>query len=214
MKLASYFRSTAAYRVRIALNLKQIDHTLLPIHLIRNGGEHKQTDYQTHNPEGLVPALFTEDRVLSQSLAILEYLDETYPTPALLPSNALDRAYVRGLALSICCDIHPLNNLRVLQYLSGELQVSDAQKQAWYQHWIATGFTALESRLANHAATGEFCFGDSPSLADLCLVPQVYNANRFNCPLDDYPTIRRINERCLQEPSFSQAAPENQPDAE
>ncbi|GHA13751.1 maleylacetoacetate isomerase [Arenicella chitinivorans] len=214
MKLASYFRSTAAYRVRIALNLKQIDHSLVPIHLLRNGGEHKQPNYQSQNPEGLVPALFIEDRVLSQSLAILEYLDETHPTPPLLPGDPLDRAYVRGLALSICCDIHPLNNLRVLQYLSGDLNASDEQKNAWYQHWIATGFSALETRLANHDSTGEFCFGDTPSMADLCLVPQVYNANRFNCPLDDYPIIQRINARCLQEPSFTLAAPENQVDAE
>lgn len=214
MKLASYFRSTAAYRVRIALNVKGVDYETLPVHLLRNGGEQRSAEYKLKNPEGLVPALEVDSTVLSQSLAIIEYLDEVYPNPRLLPNTALERAHARGIAQSIACDIHPLNNLRVLQYLVKELDVSDTQKQAWYSHWVDSGFSALETRLAHSHLTGEFCLGNTPSIADICLVPQVYNALRFNCPMDNYPTINRINANCLALKSFQLAAPEQQIDAE
>ncbi|RBP53798.1 maleylacetoacetate isomerase [Arenicella xantha] len=214
MKLSSYFRSTAAYRVRIALNLKQVDYDIIPVHLVRNGGEQKSAAYRHKNPEGLVPALEVQGSVLSQSLAIIEYLEEVYPEPALLPSEPLLRAYVRGLAQAITSDIHPLNNLRVLQYLVKELDVTEQQKLAWYQHWVATGFSGLETRLATSPRTGDYCLGATPGIADLCLVPQVYNAQRFNCDMSDYPTISRINEACLALQAFQQAAPEQQVDAE
>ncbi len=214
MILTSYFRSTAAYRVRIALNLKGLDHQLKPIHLLRAGGEHKTPEYLSKNPDGLIPTLETEGRVLAQSIAILEYLEETYPEPALLPSNPLDRAYLRGLAQTIASDIHPLNNLRVLQYLVKQLGASEEQKLNWYHHWVATGFSGLETRLANNENTGLCCFGDSPSIADVCLIPQVYNAVRFDCPLEDYPTIMRINRHCLELDAFAKAVPDKQPDAE
>jgi maleylacetoacetate isomerase len=214
MELYSYFRSTAAYRVRIALNLKGLDYDILPVHLLRDGGQQKSADYLAKNPDGLVPALATEDQVLSQSIAILEYLEETYPNPALLPEHSLDRAYVRAIAQSVACDIHPLNNLRVLQYLTNTLAVNDEQKKAWYHHWVATGFSSIETRLARESRAGLCCFGDSPTLADACLIPQVYNAKRFDCPLHDYPTILRINDHCLTLDAFDAARPEHQPDAE
>lgn len=214
MKLSSYFRSTAAYRVRIALNIKGLDYETLPVHLLRNGGEQRSAEYKRKNPEGLVPALEVDTTVLSQSLAIIEYLEEVYPTPTLLPSDPLERAYARSIAQSIACDIHPLNNLRVLQYLVRDLNATEAQKKSWYLHWIATGFDALEARLAQSHLTGDFCLGDMPSMADLCLVPQVYNAQRFDCPMDGYPTIIRINESCLALESFKMAAPDQQIDVE
>lgn len=213
LQLNTYFRSTAAYRVRIALNLKGIEHELVPVHLVNNGGEHKAAEYLARNPEGLVPSLETQGQVLAQSMAILEYLEEVYPQPPLLPNEPLERAYVRGLAQSICSDIHPLNNLRVLQYLSGQLEVSDAQKQAWYEHWIASGFSAIETRLAQNPKTGFCCFGDTPTMADAFLIPQVYNAQRFDCPMGDYPTIERINKHCLSLQAFAKASPERQADA-
>lgn len=214
MKLTTYFRSTAAYRVRIALNLKGLEHQLTPVHLLRDGGEHKTPEYLENNPDGLIPTLETEGLVLAQSMAILEYLEETYPEPALLPHNTLDRAYLRGLAQTIASDIHPLNNLRVQQYLVTELGASEQQKLDWYHHWVAAGFSGLETRLARNEKTGLCCFGDSPTLADICLIPQVYNAKRFACSLDDYPTINRINDHCLSLPDFAKAVPENQADAE
>lgn len=214
LKLTTYFRSTAAYRVRIALNLKGLEHELVPIHLLKDGGEHKTASFLNRNPDGLIPTLETHGQVLAQSMAIMEYLEEEYPTPALLPSKSLDRAYLRGLAQTIASDIHPLNNLRVLKYLTGKLNASEEQKTQWYHHWVATGFKGLETRLANNANTGRFCFGDTPTLADICLIPQVYNALRFNCPMDDYPTINRINQQCLQLDAFANAAPDLQADAE
>lgn len=214
LKLYTYWRSTAAYRVRIALNLKKLRHELIPVHLTRNGGEQHSRDYRKLNPQGLVPTLTDGERVLRQSMAILEYLDEVYPEPPLLPVTPRDRARVRGLAQVIACDIHPLNNLRVLQLLEKEMGVGEKKRKTWYRYWIDEGFGALEDLLANHPSTGAFCEGDEPGLADLCLVPQVYNANRFEVSLDAYPTIRRINEACLELPAFHDAAPENQPDAQ
>jgi maleylacetoacetate isomerase/maleylpyruvate isomerase len=213
MKLYTYFRSTAAYRVRIALNYKGIRYDSIPVHLLRGGGEHNRAEYLTKNPDGLVPALDVGTDVLAQSLAIIEYIEETTPNPALLPCTAVDRAYVRGLAQSIACDIHPLNNLRVQQYLKNQLNIDSEHVQAWYEHWVTTGFSSIEQRLAKHPSTGRCCFGDSPSLADLCLIPQVYNAVRFNCAMDDFPTILRINDYCLSLPAFQAASVQQQPDA-
>ena len=214
-QLYTYFRSSAAYRVRIALALKGVAHEAVPVHLARNGGEQHYVAYRAKNPQGLVPALELDDgTVLTQSLAIIEYLDETQPGPVLLPADAEGRARVRAIAQGIACDIHPINNLRVLQYLGKELGATQEQKDAWYGHWIATGLQGLEAMLASHPSTGRFCHGDTPTLADCCLVPQLFNARRFNCPLDDYPTLLRIDAACAELPAFQQAAPAVQPDAE
>ncbi len=206
LQLYDYFRSTASYRVRIALHLKRLAYDKVEIHLVNNGGEQHQPSYLALNPQGLVPCLIDGDSKITQSLAILEYLEETYPTPALLPTDNKARAYVRALSQLIACDIHPLNNLRVLQYLTGELDCSEQQKQAWYQHWIAIGFTAFEQSLQQHGYHGSCCYGDAPTFADLLLVPQVYNANRFQCDLSAYPTIQAINAYCLSLPAFANAA--------
>ena len=214
MKLHTYFRSSAAYRVRIALHLKGLDYEAVPVHLVRGGGEHRQPAYLGLNPAGLVPALEDAGQVLTQSLAIVEYLEETHPQPALLPAAALDRARVRAIAQAIACDIHPVNNLRVLQYLTRELGVSEEQKNAWYRHWIGVGLRAVEAMLAGDARTGAFCHGDTPGLADCCLVPQVFNARRFGCELSAMPTVLRIADRCAGLEAFRRAAPEAQPDAE
>ncbi|MBD5801869.1 Maleylpyruvate isomerase [Azoarcus sp. Aa7] len=214
MKLYTYFRSSAAYRVRIALNLKQLDYEAIPVHLVRNGGEQRQADYLALNPAGLVPTLVDDGNVLQQSLAIIEYLDEVHPQPALLPGSPAERARIRAIAQAIACDIHPVNNLRVLRYLVHELGVNDAQKNAWYRHWIAVGLSAVESMLAADARTGLFCHGDTPTLADCCLVPQVFNAQRFDCDLSAMPTILGIVERCTALDAFQRAAPGQQPDAE
>ncbi|CDK98511.1 Maleylacetoacetate isomerase [Magnetospirillum gryphiswaldense MSR-1 v2] len=214
IRLYTYFRSSAAYRVRIALNLKGIDYQAVPVHLVRNGGEHKSADYLALNPQGLVPALAVDGQVLTQSLAILEYLNETHPDPALLPADPLGRARVRAIAQAIACDIHPINNLRVLQYLGGTLGLDQAAKDDWYRHWVQTGLQAVEAMLAADRRTGVFCHGDQPGLADCCLVPQVFNARRFNCDLTALPTIMRIAERCEQIDAFNQAAPAQQPDFE
>lgn len=211
MKLYSYWRSSAAYRVRIALHLKQLSFETIPVHLLKDGGQQHHADYQLLNPAELVPVLQDDTVSLNQSLAIIEYLDEVYPQPALLPAAAADRAKVRALALDIACDIHPLNNLRVLQYLTGPLALTEQQKLGWITHWLTAGFSALEQRLMQHA--GEFSFGDSVSLADICLVPQVYNALRFNVDLHPYPLINRIYHHCQQFAAFALAAPEQQPDA-
>lgn len=216
LQLYSYFRSSAAYRVRIGLALKGLGYETIPVHLVKDGGQQNGARYRHTNPQGLVPALQIAEGgpVLAQSLAILEYLDEVYPQPALLPADALGRARVRAIAQMVACEIHPLNNLRVLKYLTQELGVSAAQKDAWYAHWVALGLQAVEDTLAASADTGRFCHGDTPSIADCCLVPQVFNARRFNCALDAYPTIARIVDACEQLPAFQQAAPEAQPDAE
>lgn len=217
LKLYTYFRSSAAYRVRIALGLKDLPFESIPVHLLKNGGEQNDPAYRRANPQGLVPALQTEaGPVLAQSLAIIEYLDETHPDQGLrlLPEDALGRAHVRSLSQIIACDTHPLNNLRVLRYLVHELGVSSEQKDAWYRHWVAQGLQAVEASLTADRATGDFCHGDSPTLADCCLVPQVANAQRFDCPLDAYPTVQRIVAACETLPAFQQAHPSRQADAE
>lgn len=218
MKLYSYFRSSASYRVRIALNLKGLPYEVVPVHLLRNGGEQFSPAYRKLNPDALVPALVDEvdgeERALNQSLAIIEYLDETHPALPLLPQDPFDRAHVRGIALSIACDIHPLNNLRVLRYLVRDLKVSEDDKNAWYRHWCEQGLAALETTLSLDRRTGRFCYGDTPTLADCCLVPQIANAQRLNCDLSAMPTVMRINETCLALEAFAKAAPANQPDAE
>jgi maleylacetoacetate isomerase len=213
MKLYDYFRSSAAYRVRIALNLKGLAPEREFIHLRK--GVQRSEDYLALNPQGLVPALVTDDgRVLTQSLAIIEYLDETVPLAQLLPGGAADRARVRALALAIACDIHPIDNLRVLRYLLQTVGVEDAQKDAWYKYWIDVGLEALETALVRDPATGRFCHGDSPTLADVCLVPQLANARRVDMDLSPYPTLMRIEAACLALPAFANAAPARQPDAE
>ncbi|WP_194726393.1 maleylacetoacetate isomerase [Noviherbaspirillum malthae] len=214
MKLYSYFRSSASFRVRIALNLKGLPYDYASVHLVRNGGEQLAPAYRAIHPDGLVPALEDEGQLLQQSLAIIEYLDETHPQPPLLPAAPADRAYVRSLALQVACDIHPLNNLRVLKYLTGTLGVSDEAKQQWYRHWVTAGFASMEARLAGDGRSGKFCCGDQPTLADLCLVPQVWNAQRFDIALDAYPTIKRIHDHAMTMDAFALAAPGKQPDAE
>ena len=210
LKLYGYYRSSAAYRVRIALAFKQLDWQQLPVNLLT--GDHKQQDYLQVNPQGLVPVLVTADAAITQSLAIIEYLEESYPQPALLPPTIIDRAHVRSMADQIAMEIHPLNNPRVTQFLMTEMGASDAKKLRWYHHWIEVGFIALERRLTLSGSNGRFCFGDAVSLADICLIPQVYNALRFDCPLQDYPTIGAIYGHCQSLPAFAAASPETQPD--
>jgi maleylacetoacetate isomerase len=213
MKLYDYFRSSAAYRVRIALGLKRLAPERTFVHL--RSGMQRAGDYLDVNPQGLVPALVTDDgAVLTQSLAIIEWLDETHPEPPLLPRDPAGRARVRSIALAIACDIHPLNNLRVLQYLTGTLGVSEAQKDGWYRYWVDTGLEALERQLARDPGTGRHCHGDAPTLADICLVPQLANARRFHIDVAPYPTLMRIEAACLELPAFAAAAPARQPDAE
>ena len=215
MKLYSYFRSSAAYRVRIALNLKSLETEVIPVHLLKNGGEQHSAEYRQINPSELVPA-WVEDAheggfILTQSLSILEYLEEQHPETALLPQDIEQRALIRAFSQSIACDIHPLNNLRVLQYLSHVLTVSDEQKSTWYKHWVETGFAGLEVQLKD--SNGKFCFGETATFADCCLVPQVYNALRFNIDLAAYPKIAAIYQRCNTLSAFQNAAPEAQADA-
>lgn len=213
MKLYTYYRSSAAYRVRIALNLKGLRHDDTFVHLRRK--DQRAPDYMAVNPQGLVPTLVDDDETtIGQSLAILEYLEERYPEPPLLPSSPAGRARVRQLAMIVACDIHPIDNLKVLNYLTEDLGVDEAGRLRWYTHWVDEGFAALEAILSSQAATGRFCHGDSPTIADVCLVPQVYNAGRFDIDLSPYPTIQRINEICLALPAFADAAPDGQPDAE
>ena len=214
MKLYGYFRSSAAYRVRIALNLKNLPYETVPVHLLKDGGQQLAVPYRELNPTCLVPTLQEGDWALGQSLAILEYLEETHPNPPLLPADARQRARVRAIAQFIACDIHPLNNLRVLKYLKHELKVDEEAKNAWYRHWAEQGLASVETMLAGHPATGRYCHGDQPSFADVCLVPQLANARRFNCDLSAMPTIMRIDAACAELPAFQQATPGNQPDAE
>jgi maleylacetoacetate isomerase len=210
--LYGYWRSSAAYRVRIALNLKGLEYASRPVHLVNNGGEQHRPDYHALNPQELVPVLLDGDRALTQSLAIVEYLEEMYPAPPLLPADPAGRARVRALAQIVACDIHPIGNLRVLQYLEAQYG-ADADKRGWSQHWIATGLAAFEAMVAGHPQTGRFCHGDMPGLADLVLIPQLYNAERWNLPLDDYPTLLRIREACNALEAFRLAVPEAQSDA-
>lgn len=211
MELYGYWRSSAAYRVRIALNLKGIAVTHRYVDLRR--GEQREAGYRRLNALGRVPVLVDGDGVYSQSLAILEYLEERFPEPPLLPPGAAERARVRALADVVACDMHPINNLSVLKYLENELHVGSESRLGWYRHWVAAGFTALEAMLAGDSQTGRFCYGDQPTLADVCLVPQVYNARRFECDLEPYPTICRIDRACLELEAFCGAAPEVQGDA-
>jgi maleylpyruvate isomerase len=211
VKLYNYFRSSAAYRVRIALSLKGLDYEYIPVHLVK--GEQRGEPYRTLNAQQLVPTLADERGTFTQSLAIIEYIDERHPEPPLLPETPEARARVRAIALAIACDIHPLNNLRVLQYLTGTLGANEDAKNAWYRHWIDLGLAALETQLAGDAATGIFCHGDRVTLADVCLVPQLANARRNRIPLEPYPTLRRIDAECQSLEAFASAAPERQPDA-
>jgi maleylacetoacetate isomerase len=212
MKLYGYFRSSAAFRVRIALNLKKLDYESVFVHLRRN--DQSKPDYRAVNPQGLVPTLEDGEASLIQSLAIIEYLDETHPQPPLLPPAPADRARVRALADIVACDIHPINNLRVLRYLTHQLGHGEDAIGAWYNHWIDEGFQALERLLAGDRRTGTFCHGDTPSLADIALVPQVVNAERYRLDLAPYPTIAGIHERCMQIDAFAAAHPQSQPDRE
>ena len=214
MKLYTYFRSSAAYRVRIALNLKGLAYDSVPVHLTRGGGEQLKPAYRELNPQGLVPILEDGAQRLTQSVAIIEYLDEVHPQPPLLPKDPPGRARVRALALSIACDLHPLNNTRVLSYLTGPMGLDNDAKQTWYCHWIAEGLGALETLLAKYRQTGKFCHGDAPGLADCCLVPQMANARRFKCDVTHYPTLLKIESNCQALDAFQRAAPDRQPDAE
>lgn len=214
MKLYTYFRSSAAWRVRIALALKGLDWEPAPVHLTKGGGEQRSDAYRALNPQALVPTIEDGDVRLGQSLAILEYLDETHPEPPLLPGDAAMRARIRGFALAIACEIHPLNNLRVLQHLTGPMGLDDEARLAWYRHWIAVGFAALEASLPDDAPGRGVCFGEAPTLADVCLVPQVFNANRFDCDLAPYPKIVALNGALLARPAFAETHPKHQPDAE
>lgn len=210
LRLYSYFRSSAAYRVRIALNLKGLAYDTIPVHLVR--GEQRAPAYLRLNPAGLVPSLDDDGAALTQSMAIMEYLEERHPTPPLLPGDAADRARIRSMAQLIACEIHPLNNLRVLKYLTDALEVSEDAKSTWYRHWTETGLGALEELLAA-GPRGSFCHGATPTLADCCLVPQLFNARRFGCRLDHVPTLLRIYDSCMELEAFRMAAPENQRDA-
>ena len=213
MRLYTYWRSSAAFRVRIALGLKGVGYESVPRHLLRAGGEQRQADYLALNPQGLVPGLEHDGGFVAQSLAICEYLEEIHPEPRLLPGTALDRARIRAMALAVACDIHPLNNLRVLQYLEREWGVPQPERDNWVRHWIVAGFDAFEAMLAGHPSTGTFCDGNVPTLADCCMVPQLYNARRFGVNLDAYPTMLRVEQACMELPAFQAAQPERQPDA-
>lgn len=214
IRLYNYFRSSASFRVRIALNFKGLPYDYAPVHLLKDGGQQLAASFRTLNPESLVPVLDDDGAVLTQSLAIIEYLEETRPKPPLLPRDAHERAYVRSIALAIACDIHPLNNLRVLRYLVRTLAVSEEQKNAWYRHWIEHGLASLEARLLSEARSGRYTLGDMVTLADVVIVPQIFNAQRMDCNLSSIPTIMRIFDNCMQLPAFIEAQPSSQPDAE
>jgi maleylacetoacetate isomerase len=215
VKLYSYFRSSAAYRARIALNLKGIAYEMASIHLTRGGGQQHGAEFRAVNPQRRVPALaLDKGETLIQSLAIIEYLDEIVPTPPLLPKDAHGRARARALAYAVACDIHPVNNLRVLLHLRDEFGAQDEARKAWSRHWIALGFAAIETTLARDKETGAFCHGDTPTLADICLIPQIANARRIQFDMSAYPTIARIEAVALAHPAFDAALPKNQPDAE
>jgi maleylacetoacetate isomerase len=211
MKLYTFFRSSAAFRVRIALNLKGVKFESLPMGLAKN--EHRAEQYLALNPQGLVPALDVDGTVLSQSLAIIEYLNDTHPQPAFLPSDPLGRAHVRSMAQAIACDIHPLNNLRVLNYLRQELKQDETGVNRWYRHWIAEGFRGLEAQAREHSTSKRFLFDDDLSMADICLVPQMFNARRFETDLTPFPTLVAISTHLESLPAFATARPEVQPDA-
>lgn len=207
MKLYDYYRSTASYRVRIALNLKKLTYEKIPIHLVNNGGEQRGASYLKINPQGLVPTLIENGHTLTQSLAIIEYLNELNPMPPLLPSNPDARASVRSLALIIACDMHPLNNLRVLQQLRQQFKATETQVNAWYHHWLKEGFDAIEQQLSHLPREQLVCYGHDITLADICLIPQVYNAQRFNFSMNEYPLINQISQYCNSQAAFIEAAP-------
>ena len=209
--LYSYWRSSAAYRVRIALNYLGVEHEVRSVGLVKDGGEQHKADYRTLNPQGLVPTLVDGEVVLTQSLAILEYLAQKHPAPAMIPSDPLNAAHARQIAALICADIHPLNNLRVMQYLENVLHVNQETRDEWYRYWIIEGFRALETLLRPRA--GPYCLGPDISIADCCLIPQMYNAHRFSVPLDEFPTLLAIEQACLALDAFDRARPENQADA-
>lgn len=207
LTLYDYYRSSACFRVRIALNLKNLDYQTASVHLVNNGGEQHLDNYQILNPHKLVPTLQDTDKIMTQSLAIIEYLDDCFPEPPLLPQSPYEKCLARAFALSIAADIHPLNNLRVLNYLTKQLHVSNDDKKAWYQHWVELGLNGLEKQLVSHQSAGQFCFGDTPTIADICLAPQLYNARRFNCDLSHCPTLVRIDANCQTHPAFEKAWP-------
>lgn len=213
LTLYTYWRSSAAYRVRIALNLKQLPYESRYVNLVADGGEQKQDAYAALNPQKLVPTLVDGAQVITQSLAIIEYLEECYPDVPLIPATPSARARVRALAQLIACDIHPLNNLRVLQYLGRDLKLDKADADEWYRHWVREGFAALEAQLSRSAQTGTYCQGETPTLADITLVPQMFNARRFQVDLTPYPTLVRIEEACNRLPAFIAAEPSRQGDA-
>lgn len=212
MKLYTFYFSSAAFRVRIALNLKGLDYDAEFIHL--REGQQFDAGYAKLNPEHQVPTLDDGGIIVTQSAAILEYLEEVYPEPPIMPAGAAERARVRALAMAVACDIHPLNNLRVLKYLTEEMGLDNAQRDTWYHHWIARGLGGLERMLTMTAGVGRFAHGDTPTLADICLVPQIFNARRFKCPLGDYPTVMRVFDACMALDAFDAAQPMKQPDAE
>jgi maleylacetoacetate isomerase len=213
LRLHGYWRSSAAYRVRIALNLKGLAYESVPVHLIRDGGDQHRPDFAAINPQKLIPVLQHGSRMVRQSLAIIEYLDEVWSDPPLLPATPRDRAHARAMSLLVACDIHPLNNLRVLQYLEREFNAPQNQRDDWVRYWIVDGLRAFETLLVDDLARGTFCEGDTPGIADCCLIPQVYNARRFDVDLAPYPTIRRIEAECLALAAFDTARPEMQEDA-
>ncbi|MCP1172236.1 maleylacetoacetate isomerase [Ralstonia chuxiongensis] len=211
IKLYNYFRSSASFRVRIALEVKGLPYDYAPVHLLK--GEQMAPDFVKLNPDALVPVLCDGNDVLNQSLAIVEYLEETHPEPTLLPGSPSNRAHIRAIALAIACEIHPLNNPRVLKYLKNTFNVEEEARNDWYRHWVKLGFAALEARLSASPLTGAYCVGDTPTLADVCLVPQVFNGKRFDVAVEDYPTLARIFEHCMAQEAFQRAAPGVQPDA-
>jgi maleylpyruvate isomerase len=214
MKLYNYFRSSASYRVRIALNFKALPYEYVPLHLVKDGGAQNTEQFKHLNPEGLIPVLVDEGHALTQSLAIIEYLEETHPLPPLLPRDPFDRAYVRAIALAIACEIHPLNNLRVLKYVKNTLNAGEEGKDTWYRHWCKHGLQAVEAQVGKHRKAGRFCLGDTPTMADVCLVPQWANAQRFNTDLSGCPLLEKIVANCHELEAFANAAPGKQPDAE
>ncbi len=212
MKLYGYWRSSAAYRVRIAMHLKGLDFDSIPVHLVKDGGEQHKAAYTDLNPTHLVPTLVDEDITLHQSIAIIEYLEDKYPALSVYPKDIVAKAKVKALALDVACEIHPVNNLRVQQYLVNEFSLHESDKLKWSHHWMRLGFAAVEQQLMANA--GKYCFGDNITMADICLVPQVYNANRFNLDMSEFPNISRVVENCNQHPAFIAALPENQADAQ
>jgi len=205
LRLYDYYRSSASFRVRIALHLKKLQYEEMPVHLMKN--EQHAKDFKTLNPSALVPVLQDGDKMISQSLAIIDYLEDLHPTPSLFPVDSYQKALARSFALMITADLHPLNNLRVLNYLTQELELSDAAKNQWYQHWTETGLSALEKNLSASKHTGDYCFGNQLTIADICLVPQLFNARRFNCNLEAYPTLVRIDAHCQKQPAIQSAWP-------